>query len=682
MAGCASGQHHSLFIDKFGSVWGCGYNGDGQLGTRNSFDKVNKPEKINNLEMPISSISAGYQFSLFLDVDRSVWTCGSNANGQLGLGDTESRNIPVKIPNIPKIISIFALGNASIFLDEEGSVWSCGSNQSGELGLGDNMQRNKAEKIAGLPKIKSIAGGWSHSLFLDCEGFVWSCGYNKEGNLGLGDTICRSKPERVDGLPKIKWIAAGTNISLFGDKEGKVWVCGGNKQGELGLGHETQMNKPEKILSLSGIVSATGGWFCSIFLDQQGKVFTCGNNPFGQLGHGDTTNRSTPQQLEKLPPISYLSTCNTAYYFLQIVDCEGNVWSSGFNENGQLGLGDQYQRCTFERIVGIPTLKGTYPSKQKIAANPTEELIVHLPSEKEIFTSLNQLLQNELPLCEESKQLKARIMAEMKTDKLNDEEVKEKLVTGVIELADWTSKWEPIHKKNQELTQSIEQNKLTLEDLQNKLAQLKEEISNKEQAVSAMVEQKQLLEFYDVFLQPIASVQAQLKSGYDEKLGNRDHQNFSVDEVSLFLIMNGIEELLTHQREKQMDGKWLDDAIYDVTAMEIQDRLTKRKMEFYLKVLNSGKMKEPKELDNCMVWRHRDFGMTLKLLKEYSVELDAELLRSKQICIYHLLYFKVKDFQKELGLEVTNARQIVRQLLPLKTTFEENLSAKSQDSTK
>ena len=51
---------------------------------------------------------------------------------------------------------------------------------------------------------------------------------------------------------------------------------------------------PKKISQLSGIVSVAGSDEFSIYLDQEGNVFTCGNNNYGQLGLGDTNQRNTP----------------------------------------------------------------------------------------------------------------------------------------------------------------------------------------------------------------------------------------------------------------------------------------------------------------------------------------------------------------------------------------------------
>src|SRR3990167_10728112 len=129
------------------------------------------------------------------------------------------------------------------FLDVEGSVWTCGRNDFGQLGLGHTMSKFKAENVVGLPAIKSMAGGAIHSLFVDFEGSVWACGYNGHDQLGLGDTTDRNKAEKVAGLPRINTISAGNYHSHFIDEEGGVWVCGCNGNGQLGLGHSTNQSK-------------------------------------------------------------------------------------------------------------------------------------------------------------------------------------------------------------------------------------------------------------------------------------------------------------------------------------------------------------------------------------------------------------------------------------------------------
>ena len=108
--------------------------------------------------------------------------------------------------------------------------------------------------------------------------------------------------------------------------------------------------------------------------------------------------------------------------------------------------------------------------------------------------------------------------------------------------------------------------------------------------------------------------------------------------------------------------------------MEIKDRVQKRKMEFYLKVLESGKMGNEQELSQNMVWSHREVEETLVLMKEWDIGLDEELVRKKGISICELLYFKAKDFREELEVkERKKALEMVRKLKKKRKDFEEFL---------
>ena len=165
-----------------------------------------------------------------------------------------------------------------------------------------------------------------------------------------------------------------------------------------------------------------------------------------------------------------------------------------------------------------------------------------------------------------------------------------------------------------------------------------------------------------------------MKSGFEEKLNAGKKGEWTMDEVSLFLNVCGMENLLSHQRQMQIDGKVLEFSIADVTAMEIKNRVQERKMEFYLKVLESGKLMNEQKLSQSMVWRHRGVEKTLLLIKEWEIALDEELMRKKRISICELLFFKAKDLKEELGVGIKEAIGIVQKLQRMRKEFEEFLA--------
>ena len=47
----------------------------------------------------IVSVAMGYRQTIFLDSNGSVYSCGLNDDGQLGLGDTANRSTPTLLSN-------------------------------------------------------------------------------------------------------------------------------------------------------------------------------------------------------------------------------------------------------------------------------------------------------------------------------------------------------------------------------------------------------------------------------------------------------------------------------------------------------------------------------------------------------------------------------------------------------
>ena len=136
------GWRHSLFLKNDSTVWASGLNSDGQLGDGTNTDKQT-PIQVSNLTK-IIAIAGGRYHSLFLKNDSTVWGCGTNMYGQLGGGlASPPINIATQVPGINGVIDIAAGDDYSIFLKSNGTVWTCGYNNNGQLG----MARHQIEKL-------------------------------------------------------------------------------------------------------------------------------------------------------------------------------------------------------------------------------------------------------------------------------------------------------------------------------------------------------------------------------------------------------------------------------------------------------------------------------------------------------------------------------------------------------
>ena len=74
-------------------------------------------------------------------------------------------------------------------------------------------------------------------------------------------------------------------------------------------------------------------------IDLEGNLWSFGLNNFGQLGHGDTTNINTPKIITTLKDIQQISYGSSGKHFFA-KNSQNQIFATGNNYFGQLGTGD------------------------------------------------------------------------------------------------------------------------------------------------------------------------------------------------------------------------------------------------------------------------------------------------------------------------------------------------------
>ena len=340
----AAGSDFSLALKSDGSVFAWGTNGAGQLGIGSTTPGAsNLPVQVNTINN-IIAIASGNAHSLALECDGTLWSWGSNSNGQLGDGTrVNQRTSPVQVLDIKDIKlmeqgSIAAGGDHSMALLKDGTVKTWGQNDFGQLGDGILIDSNLPVDVIGLKCAKFVGAGSVHSLAIRIDGTVWSWGDNFVGQLGNGEFGGFSSiPVKVKGLEGITDIACGEfhNLALKSDKKIRGW--GSNNTGQLGDGtFGGGRDIPVLVKGIDSVKAIAAGESFSIALREDGKVFAWGENSLGQLGDGKTINRTLPEEVIGLPEIIKIAAGGG---FSLALDCKGKVWSWGDNDFGQLGDG-------------------------------------------------------------------------------------------------------------------------------------------------------------------------------------------------------------------------------------------------------------------------------------------------------------------------------------------------------
>eukprot|EP01084_Bolivina_argentea_P240207 403607_1 len=179
-----------IYVGKYGKVYSTDYSWYGENG-HGKYQELafgdGKWHQINRLKnIKISKIATGFNSSLFLSTNGTLYCCGDNkAFGQLGLGeDIKKISIPTPIQyfidNDIKIIDI-AVGLHCLALDYNQNIYSFGPNNHCQCGHKRGIQRcfkPKLIKFFKPYKIIHIACGRLHSLAVTSKGQYFLFGHN------------------------------------------------------------------------------------------------------------------------------------------------------------------------------------------------------------------------------------------------------------------------------------------------------------------------------------------------------------------------------------------------------------------------------------------------------------------------------------------------------------------------
>lgn len=184
----------TIFLTEKNELFVVGYNAQGQLGQGNTTNSVN----LINIPVPdskkVTHISCDGGIISFVLNKREIYSSGYNAVGAIGNGNTVNLNTFTLVKTFEEDIKEFkhysynAGGVFSVVLLENGTVYTCGYNQSGQLGLLHATNIPYYTRINCDKKIKQIGTTYRGLSMLDYNGNIINYGNNDQYQLGTGET--------------------------------------------------------------------------------------------------------------------------------------------------------------------------------------------------------------------------------------------------------------------------------------------------------------------------------------------------------------------------------------------------------------------------------------------------------------------------------------------------------------
>eukprot|EP01084_Bolivina_argentea_P132169 233232_1 len=381
-------------MDKY-SAFVIGLNNKFEFGL---FGRIYNSKEFVELNQPknscISHIYCGHKYTIFTnDNHENVWCTGYNAHGSCGIGNKNNpvkQYEPIDYFNINKIkikkICVTVNGLCTFWITDTNTVYGNGLNDNSQLGFGGNnkydiLTPTLINNLKNVIDVKStdrytialcsknsdkaliIIKHWSRNIKLPndiinvmmtfcSENTVYTTNQN-DSKSKWRDKWYNDEWKEINELTdkNIIKISCGIQHSLFLTLHGDLYCMGKNKRGQMGSTDKNWqcIRSPAMVnyfkINKIQIMEIKSGWGHNLVIDCNGKVYSFGYNLFGQCGHG---TRNNDVLIPKI--IEYFKNEKIVY-----IDCgHHHSLCKTINDNYYLFGSNYYNECiTFDGISRV-----------------------------------------------------------------------------------------------------------------------------------------------------------------------------------------------------------------------------------------------------------------------------------------------------------------------------------------
>lgn len=287
-----AGTFHTVAIKNDGTLWGWGDNEYGQLGVGRDTHRIRVPTQESTMSTDWIDVSVSSpnikssSYTLGLKSNGEVWGWGSSFN-QLCIekvGSSDYKKVPIKISADSTSWKAISAGNYhSMFIKDDNTLWGCGYNSDGKLGIGSTTVTSTITEVSGGGYWAAVDAGYNHSMGLKQDGSLWTWGRNSDSELCDGTQEDRDVPVKIsengDSWSKISTRRYSSSAIK---SDGTLWSCGKNNYGQLGINNSVDYFESatlvQEITGSTNWDKISSTWNTSITLKIDGSFHGWGDN--------------------------------------------------------------------------------------------------------------------------------------------------------------------------------------------------------------------------------------------------------------------------------------------------------------------------------------------------------------------------------------------------------------------
>lgn len=332
-------------------------------------------------------VDAGDATTYAIRDDGTLWSCGWNEKGQLGVPGVAERTAEWQMVGQDADWKKAVGGKAyAFFIKADGSLWAVGTQENGVQGTGDGVDHRQPVRVGTDSDWADVAASrfWGYSAIgLKTDGSLWGWGSNSSSQLGLDGAGARVTPERIGTDNDWKMVTMGVSHTMAIKADGSLWATGDNHSNLLGMAladgeYEPAYSVLTRVTTLDGPVAQVSG--CeqtTTFAIGEGgtvtRVYALGSNANGGLGDGkgkllSGSSSDMPFSLVPVKPLLpggiVCSVLSSGQNYSMVVTADGKMYGWGNNRGGQLGDGTEYDRLQlsyYKSPIEIPCPGGATP---------------------------------------------------------------------------------------------------------------------------------------------------------------------------------------------------------------------------------------------------------------------------------------------------------------------------------